>query len=137
MAVLTGLKSFFLRFRSPQSQVGRETQRLPPLTRIVLSALTKFEFAGNSEYLEDIVSRIDTPLLDYFNITFFNQLIFDTPLLRHFISCTEIIKPHYGANIAFRHRRAEARFSPQEGTAVSEGLFLTISCTPPDWQLHL
>ena len=135
LSALTGLKFFCLGFRSPQSRVGGGTRRPPPLTRIVLAALTKFRFKGNSEYLEDIVSLIDTPLLDYFKITFFNQLIFDTPLLRHFITRTENIRAHYRSKVAFYDRRAEVRFLPQEGTAVKEGLFLGISCTPSDWQL--
>ena len=135
LSALTRLKSFRLGFRSPQSRIGGESRRLPPLTRIVLATLSKFRFKGNSEYLEDIVSQIDAPLLDYFKITFFNRLIFDTPLLRYFISRTEIIKPHYRANVAFYDHRAEVIFSLQEGMAVHEGLFLEISCTPSDWQL--
>ena len=131
LSALTGLKSFDLGFRSPQSRFGR----VPSLTRIIHTALTKFGFKGNSEYLEDIVSLIDTPLLNHFEITFFNQLIFDTPLLRHFICRTETIKAHYRTSVAFYDRRVEVRFSPQEGTVVHEGLCLGISCTPSDWQL--
>ena len=135
LSALTGLRVFFLGFRSPQSPVGRGTQRLPPLTRIVLAALTKFAFRGNCEYLEDIVSLVDTPLLNHFKIIFFNQLIFHTPQLRLFISRTEMIKPHYRATVTFYNRRAEVRVSPPEGTAVHEGLFLEVSCPPSDWQL--
>jgi hypothetical protein len=135
LSTLTGLKSFGLGFRSPQPRVDRRTRRRPPLTRIVLAALTKFTFKGDSEYLEDIVSSIDSPLLFHFKITFFNQLIFDTPLLRHFISRTETIKAHYRANINFYDGHAGVRFSPQGGAAVREGLSLEISCTPSDWQL--
>jgi hypothetical protein len=135
LAALPGLKSFGLGFRSPQSRVGRGTRHLPPPIRIALATLTKFRFKGNSEYLEDIVYQIDTPLLDNFEITFFNQLTFDTPLLRHFISRTEIIKAHYRAFVAFYNGRAEVRFSPQKGTTMDEGLYLGVSCLPPDWQL--
>ena len=135
LSTLTGLKSFGLGFRSPQPRVGRRTRRPPPLTRIALAALTKFRFKGNSEYLEDIVSLIDTPLLLHFKITFFHQLIFDTPLLRHFISRTETIKAHYRANVEFYDGHAGVRFSPQGGADVPEGLSLEVSCTPSDWQL--
>jgi len=134
LSALTGLKSFDLEFRSPRFRVGGGTRRLPPLRRIVLPALTNFTFKGNSEYLEDIVSQIDVPLLDHFKIAFFNQLIFDTPLLCHFIGRTEIIKAHYRANVDFHDGGAEVIFSPQ-GRAVNEGLCLRISCTPSDWQL--
>ena len=135
LAALPGLNSFSLGFRSPQSRVGRGTRHLLPPIPIALVALTKFRFKGNSEYLEDIISQIDTPLLDNFEITFFNQLTFDTPLLRHFISRTEIIKAHHRAFVAFYNGRAEVRFSPQKGTTMDEGLYLGVSCSPPDWQL--
>jgi len=102
--------------------------------RIVLAALTELRFKGNSEYLEGIVPLIDTPLLDYFKISFFNQLIFDTPLLCHFIGRTEIIKAHYQANVNLYDGHAEVIFSPQ-GMAVNEGLILRILCTPSDWQV--
>jgi len=134
LSALTVLKSFDLGFRSPR--VGGGTQHVPPLTRNVLAALTNFTFKGNSEYLEATVSLINTPLLDHFKISFFNQLIFDTPLLRHFISRTEIIKEHNRATVAFHTRRTEVRFLRKEGTTIHEGLFfLEIPCTPMDWQL--
>jgi hypothetical protein len=74
-------------------------------------------------------------VLNHFKTTFFNQLIFDTPLLRHFISHTEIIKAHYRATVAFHGHRVEVGISPQEGAVVNEGVFLGISCKPSDWQL--
>jgi len=135
LATLTGLESFFLGFRSPQSPVGGGTRHIPPLTRIVLPALTKFAFKGNSEYLEDIISLMDTPLLDYFEIIFFNQLIFDTPQLHHFISRTQTFKAHYLANIRFDKGYVAVHFPPQERRADHEGLYLAIVCTALDWQL--
>ena len=135
LSTLTGLKSFNLGFQSPRSRVVSGTRRLPPLMHINLTALIKFTFKGNSEYLEDIVSFINAPLLDHFEITFFNQLIIDTPLLRHFISRTEIIKAHYRAQVEFHKDLAEVKFSPPREATVHKGLFLRISCTPSDWQL--
>ena len=135
LSALTGLKVFVLGFRSPQYRVGGGTRHVPPLTHIVLATLTTFRFKGNCEYLEGIVSLIDTPLLDHFRITFFHQLIYDAPLLRHFISRTEIIKAHYRAHAAFHGDRAEVGFSPHGMIVVNEGLLLEISCAPSDWQL--
>jgi len=40
---------------------------------------------GVSEYLEDMVDRVDAPLLDRLTIRFFHQPIFDTPRLAQFI----------------------------------------------------
>ena len=141
MPALTALESFEVGFQSPQFQVGGGTRCLPPLMRIVLADLTKFRFKGNCEYLEGIVSLIDAPLLYHFEITFFNQLIYNTPLLHHFISRTEIIQAHYRAEVEFYNYRTEARFSSQnvmashEVMTSHEGLFLRILCTPSDWQL--
>src|SRR6266851_1374633 len=70
LSTLTSLKSLFLRFRSPRSQVDRASRHPPPLTRVVLPALTSLWFKGDSEYLEDIVSRLDAPLLNFIEIRF-------------------------------------------------------------------
>ena len=48
---------------------------------------------GVSDYLDDLVARIDAPLLDNFYITFFHQLILDTPQLTLFISLTVTLTP--------------------------------------------
>lgn len=53
-----------IEFESPRSRPPRESRRLPPLTRSVLPALIVLRFVGASEYLEDLVARIDAPLLD-------------------------------------------------------------------------
>jgi hypothetical protein len=84
--------------------------------------------------LEDIISQIDVPLLCDTHIKFFNQLIFDTPLLLHLISRTENHKTSQSADIKFRDRSVITviRFPP----AMSYGeIRLTISCRPSDWQL--
>jgi hypothetical protein len=87
----------------------------------------KLYFKGDSEYLEDVVSRIDTPLLDDMDIRFFNQLLFDTPQLCHFISRTGI----FGAPDC-----ARIFFEDDDVTVMPFGtLSLRISCGPSDWQL--
>jgi hypothetical protein len=47
---------------------------------------------GVSEYLEDLVAQIDTPLLDILEITFFHQFAFDTSQLAQFITRTPKFK---------------------------------------------
>ena len=103
LAELTKLKYLTIRFGHPQSLLGR---RPHPPTRTVLPALTRFQFRGASEYLEDLVARIDTPLLDYIWITFFHQPLFDIPQLAQFMKRTTRLEApdevhvnldHYGA----------------------------------------
>jgi hypothetical protein len=88
------LKMFVLHFdhdNAPAFWTHGACQRSPALTRVVLLALTNFDYWGNSQYLEGIVSRIDAPL-DGIAVTFSNEpLVFDTiPSFRDFIRRTKI-----------------------------------------------
>jgi len=127
LSMLTRLGTLELRFRFPRSRADREARYPSPITRVVLRTLTWLLYQGDSEYLEDIMHRIDAPLLDCMNITFFNQLLFDTPQLRHFISRTGIFRAPDCARIFFNH-----------GYVTVEPfwtLSLRILCRPSDWQL--
>jgi hypothetical protein len=135
LSALTSLESLVLGFRSPRSQADRARRRPPPLTRVALPALTSLKFKGDSEYLEDIVSRLEAPLLSSTDITFFNQLIFDTPLLRHFISRTEIVKAAYRASMYCNTSIAIFDLYRRNGTADNKVVQLEISCKPLDWQI--
>jgi len=73
LSALTSLESLFLQFRSPPSQADRASPRPSPLTRVALPALTSLTFKGDNEYLEDIMSRLEAPLLCYTKITFFTN----------------------------------------------------------------
>ena len=127
LSALTSLEALKIEFKYPRSRPDRR-RRPPPPTRTLLPALTEFLFQGVSEYLEDLVTRIDAPLLRYLDITFFYQLIFDTPQLTQFISRTPKFKACDHARVRFSHL----------GVWVStndEALVLRISCRQPDWQL--
>jgi hypothetical protein len=136
LSALTRLQQLTLTFRSPRFRTDRETRHLPPLTRIVLPALIWIRFTGESEYLEDLVAQIDTPPLKEFSVTFFNQLVFDTPLLRHFVDRTEIFKTFLCAHINFHNDLVLIRRSRAVGTAGHKNTFkFEIICKPSDWQL--
>jgi hypothetical protein len=78
------------------------------------------------------MSRIDAPLLDSMDITFFNQLVFDTPQLRHFISRTGVfrgLRAPDGARIFFKDDYVIV------ADPLSMRLSLCILCKPSDWQL--
>jgi hypothetical protein len=88
ISTLTRLSFLFITFDSPASlpYLRIQRQHLPPLTRAVLPALALFWFSGVSEYLEDLVARINAPILNTVDITLFNQLVFHTQQLGQFIS---------------------------------------------------
>jgi hypothetical protein len=135
LSSLTRLKSLLLQYRSPRTRADRENRPLPLLTRIVLPALTSLNFKGDIEYLEDIVSRVDTPLLDNVLITLFNQLEFDAPLLQYFIDRTESLKTPHRADVVFRSSRVEVQLFQIKETVDHKVLELGIPCKPSDWQL--
>jgi hypothetical protein len=130
LSTLTSLESLSLKFESPRfDQAGR---RPPPSTRSVLPALTRLAFKGVSEYLEDLVARFDAPQLNSLDITFFNQLIFDTPQFTQFISRTATLKAPEEARVVFDGDRAWVKLSSQ--TSGHGHLRVYIGCMQLDWQ---
>ena len=104
LSTMPHLESLSIAFQPPQSLHNRPDQPnspLSPLTRVVLPSLTKFQFQLMSECIEDFVSRIDVPLLDKFDITFFDQPVFDTPRLHDFLTRIENSEAHSRGNVAF------------------------------------
>ena len=69
LATLPRLEIFIITFQLVTSRPDRISS--PPETRTILPALTFFEFKGASEYLEDLVGRIDGPHLKCITIVYF------------------------------------------------------------------
>jgi hypothetical protein len=131
LSVLTGLKAFVIDFESPRSRPDRRSRRPPPATRTLLPVLTMLGFKGACEYLEDLVALIDTPLLDDLAITFFHQLIFETPQLSQFINRTPNFRTRDKAQLFFSDREASVTLLQ----TFERRLELGISCRQSDWQL--
>jgi hypothetical protein len=136
LSTLTGLRHFNLGYTSPRSCPDRESRRPPPSTRSVLPVLTEFLFQGVSEYLEDLVSRIDVPRLKSLDITFFNDIVFDTPLLIQFISRIPKLKALERADIYLQDHAARVNFSSKTSQS-RDGVALRVEilCKGLDWQL--
>jgi hypothetical protein len=134
LAVSANLKYLSIGFESPLSRPNRGSRRPPPTTRNVLPALTRFEFRGVSEYLEDFVARIDAPLLDSIWITFFNQLIFDIPHFAQFMRRTTRFQAFDEAHVDFNIFGIEIGSSPWARTSDKRS-GLGISSEKLDWQL--
>ena len=126
ISVLSGLEGLSLEFQSPRSHPDR---RPPPSRRFVIPALVSLLFKGVVEYLEDLVTRIDTPQLDGLDITFFNQVDIDTPRLAQFINRTPKLRKR-DAHVQFNDNFARVGLPPGYRT-----LEIAISCREPDWQL--
>ena len=135
LSTLTSLESLSLTFQSPESCPDLENQHLPPSTHFVLPVLTDFLFKGVSEYLEDLVTDMDTPKLKKLVITFFNDIVFNTPRLIQFIRRTPMLSGLENAHIALRDDTARVTFRSQIYGYVSMLLEVSIFCEGLDWQL--
>jgi hypothetical protein len=73
----------------------------PHMRPCAASLETRFEDVGFRLFQGDldIMGQIDMPLLDWLNMTFFNQLTFDTPHFRDFSSCIEMFETPCKAEI--------------------------------------
>ena len=131
LSMLVSLEQLQLAFESPQSSPDQENRRSPPPTRTVLPALISFSFKGVSEYLEELVTRIDTPQLRQFWTTFFNDIGFDIPKLIQFITLTfDALKD---AHVVFDTDTAWITF--QRLAPSFSDVRVEISCRVPNWQL--
>ena len=131
LSVLTRLERLVIKFESPRCRPDSRSRRPPRPTRDLLPVLTQLWFFGVGGYLEDLVARIDAPLLDYLDITFFHQLIFETPQLTQFFSRTPKLQTHDKAQVFFADWGVSVTL-PQ----TSDGrLNLGVSCRQSDWQL--
>ena len=165
LSTLPHLRSLCIDFHFPLStrhNRGGHRRLAPPTTRDSLPSLTSFNFRGTSEYLEDLVAKIDAPFLSEVNISFFNQLIFDVPHLSRFIHHMEVLKsakvsevessPGNGVSITMTldsdQDRDQDQGQDQSQLVVAAGgnatpscslehhsLTLRVTCTDLDWQI--
>jgi hypothetical protein len=82
--------------------------------------------------LDEILARIDAPRLNELAITFFNQIIFDTPQLFQLISRRPMLRAPEKGHIAFTFKAIIVKFLSRTS---DYALGVRIECTPSEWQL--
>ena len=97
-------------------------------------------FRGDIEYLGDILSQIETPILKETDFILSNQLVFDTQLLGRFIHRTETFMTFDAARVEFSRDIVGVSLFQQEELDNDdweelEDLQLEIRCKVLDWQL--
>ena len=130
LPALTRLKTFRIHFLLQSYRPVLLIQS--PERRSVLRSLNHIDFHGTSEYLECLLSTIDTPFLKSLHITFFNQLIFRIPQLSQFIRRTETQQSPNQATIYYFGADISVTFS-QAG--MPHHFALRILCEQLDWQI--
>ena len=110
LSTMTSLGSLRLEFQSLKSRPSRESRHPPPRTHFSLPVLASFGFEGAWEYLEDLVARIDAPLLNSLDMGFFEleEVVFDSLQFIQFIDRTPRLKAPDKAIIAFGDSEDEA-----------------------------
>lgn len=101
LSVLAKLEKLEIGFAIPENLQDQRRRHPPFLTRILIPVLTRLRLQGTSKYLEDLLAKIDAPLLDNLTITFFHQPIFNTPELIQFIDRTPKFEAHDQARVVF------------------------------------
>ena len=127
LSTLTCLDYLCLYFRYVRPVLESRRSSPPQLTRSILPSLTKVLFQGKSEYLEQILARIDTPRINELHITFFNQFMFDTPQLFQFISQKPTLSAPEKGHIIFGSYIILIRFLSQ--TSDHGALVMDITCS--------
>jgi hypothetical protein len=131
LTMLTNLESLNIDFESFLSPPSRR----PPLsTRTVFPSLICFQFRGISNYLEDLVSRIDAPLLESISITFCHLLISNIPHLAQFIRRTTRIQTLREAHVDFNHYYLVVQSLPLPLIRDKKSGSI-ISCVGTDWRV--
>jgi hypothetical protein len=92
ISMMPNLEQLWLLFLESHWPVQAGQLALPPM-HVVLPALTRFWFHGDSEYIEDMCSRVDAPRLDDFRFSFFQKQD-DTPQIRDFLNRTKLPKAY-------------------------------------------
>lgn len=131
LSTLANLKSLSLGFQSPRFLNNREIRESP---RTILPSLTSLFFRGDSDYLEDFMSRIDGPLLNRLSIEFLDQLEFDVPLFRRVISHSTAFKAPHLADIVFSKPDVKITLFHGKGMVGHRAPRLHVSRRPSDWQ---
>ena len=138
LSTMTCLEELTLQFQSPLSHPDPASRRPPPPTRFVVPVLRYFEFKGVSECLDYLVARIDAPRIFLLVVTFFNQIVFDTPHLAQFISRIPRLKLLDTADVIFNAGASSVKLtgtSRTNGAAGSGNLEVKIQCRELDWQV--
>jgi hypothetical protein len=82
------------------------------------------------------VALIDVPRLNKLHITFFNQIIFDTPQFIQFVNRTPNLKTLEKAHVTFGGDAARVSLSSALSLTSGYGeLYMKISCIELDWQV--
>ena len=105
LSTLTRLRSVYITFHHSGSFPRHHSPA--PLTHsvlAVLAVLASLAFEGDSEYLEDLIARVNAPHINRLSLSFSYQTVFDVSQVPRFIHGSEMFKPPLFASVEVSHR---------------------------------
>jgi hypothetical protein len=129
LSTLVRLKKLSVGFHSPASS---PPPSMTPPQRTTLPSLTSLDFHGASEYLEELVARVDLPNLRTITIELFNQIFFEIPQFCQFIPH---LKRLWSPTVVSVRHTAEFVSVFFDWMGIYPNLQLETSCRRFDWQL--
>ena len=135
LSLMPQLEALWICFHSPvpNREVEMQLTDTPTMTHITLPNLRRFAFKGVSAYLEALLPRMTTPLLEKLEILFFNQLTFSFTHLPQFISARENMRFH-SSSFWFTSERLIIDVYPDRWGTTSS-LRVDVSCAHLDGQV--
>lgn len=118
----------------PIREFKRQLLQTPVRAHVTLPNLRWFSFRGVSAYLEALLPRMTTPLLEKLQVIFFNQLTLSIPCLPQFMNAAANLR-FSSAEVIFDDDFIHVRLYPREGAAL-DASFIRVGCgTHLEWQL--
>jgi len=108
LAALPNLEDLRIEFRACPNHTNSSS-----LTRVILASLTSFHFKGVSEYLDNLVARIDAPIIQTLSITFYG-VVLCIPQLHRFLSYAERPQPPNWVVVEFNYWTVNLKFIPSD-----------------------
>jgi len=105
----------------------------PLITDVTLPNLRWFGFRGFNSYLEVLLPRMTTPLLEKLQVLFFHQHDLSVPHLLQFMGAAKNLRFH-SAKFQFSSTSFYVYMYPREGTPMYS-LYMDISSIPLHWQV--
>jgi hypothetical protein len=135
ISLMTQLETLGITFHSPVPNRDLERQLMdrPVMTRVILPNLRWLALRASSSYMEAVLSRMTTPLLERLQALFFLQLNFSVPHLLEFMGASQNLR-FRSAKFQFFVNLVDVRVYPRDDAPVFS-FYTEISCKPIDWQV--
>jgi hypothetical protein len=135
LSSLTRLEYLQISFPSSRPPPYLES-RSPPLTRTFFPVLATLFLEGVMEFLDQILARIEAPLLDHVHTRFFDPPIFDISRLAQCICRTETFEAFDQVYMGFCDVYFHVVLSSRKGTSVGKIVTLSLQWNDSGWELR-